>query len=132
MVALFNHDTNMVLGRTPNTLRLRKTKQGLEYEIEPSETRLYQDVLTMIKRGDVKGSSFGFHVEDEGWKQEKDGTKVRLIRSVKLLDVSVVVYPAYNSATADVRMFDAKIRQAYINNLYRRARILEIERDNGQ
>jgi hypothetical protein len=39
--ALFNHDTNMVLGRTTaETLKLSVDDVGLRYEIEPPDTRL--------------------------------------------------------------------------------------------
>lgn len=102
VVALFNHDANQVLGRTPNTLRLYTDDSGLRYDIVPDETTIAQDVLKMIRRGDVRGSSFAFKVLDEDWTEEK-GKEVRTIKKVKLYDVSPVTYPAYQGTSANVR-----------------------------
>ena len=60
-----------------------------------------RDIPTMVARGDLRQSSFGFIVSDDGeeWKTEGN-TRIRLIRSVSLLvDVSPVTFPAYTSTT---------------------------------
>jgi len=61
--ALFNHDPNLVLGRVSSgTLRLSADSKGLKYEIVPPVTRTAEDLVAMIQRGDVTGSSFEFLV----------------------------------------------------------------------
>lgn len=110
--ALFNHDTNMVLGRvSAGTLRLVDDNRGLRYEIDPGETSVYRDVREFIKRRDVQGSSFAFVVTDEQPRKE-NGVRIREIRGVELFDVGPVTFPAYESTSTGIRargtMDDAK------------------------
>jgi HK97 family phage prohead protease len=93
--ALINHDANYVLGRTKaGTLSLREDNRGLYYEVIPPDTQTARDLMTSIKRGDISGSSFGFFILDKTMTKAKDYT-LRTIKKVKLLDVSVVTFPAY-------------------------------------
>ena len=104
--ALFNHDQNLVLGRTVSgTLRLRADSVGLKYEVDLPNTQTARDLAESIKRGDVSGSSFAFSVSKEGQQIErsKDGTTYRNITDTNLFDVSVVTYPAYESASSGLR-----------------------------
>lgn len=106
--ALFNHNSDHVLGRTTNgTLRLEEDEKGLKYSNDLPDTTLARDLATSIARGDVNGSSFGFVVEAESWREteEPDGKRlaVRTIEGVRLLDLGPVTYPAYSSASAGAR-----------------------------
>jgi HK97 family phage prohead protease len=96
VVALFNHDANMVLARTKSgTLKLKITGSAMEYEFEAPNTTLGNDLLEMVKRGDVYQSSFAFSVEKEDWQENMGGKPKRIIRSIKkVYDVSPVTYPA--------------------------------------
>lgn len=107
VVALFNHDPNIVLGRTPATLRLSTDASGLRYEIAPPETTWARDVKESIRRGDVRGSSFAFMVRDGGDKWEKPKRKgdpyIRTITAFDaIFDVSPVTYPAYKQTDTTV------------------------------
>jgi len=109
VVALFNHDMNMVLARTSSgTLKLNVTGNAMEYEFEAPNTTLGNDLLEMVKRGDVYQSSFAFTVEAEDW-QERQGMKPkRVIRSIKkVYDVSPVTYPANPDTMVAKRGYDA-------------------------
>jgi HK97 family phage prohead protease len=112
IVAHFDH-SGQPLGRTSNgTLRLSEDFRGLRYEIDPADTTLARDVLALIRRGDIQASSFMFRVREPGgdsWKREdgRDGRLVRELRSVSLLDVSVVTVPAYPQTEAAVRSLEA-------------------------
>jgi HK97 family phage prohead protease len=109
VVALFNHDANLVLGRTPDTLRLRADKHGLHYEIDPPDTILAKDLLKSIERGDIRGSSFAFIPTDVEWLT--DGAKdVRLVREARLYDVSPVTTPAYSGTSVGVRSAEDRSR----------------------
>jgi len=113
--ALFNHDPNLVLGRTSaKTCRLFDDSKGLRYETDPPETQAGRDVITLLSRGDVTGSSFSFQVTDQNWRTE-DGVDVREIRGVELYDVSPVTFPAYEGTTAGARTIDdlAEARAAH-------------------
>lgn len=109
VVALFNHDINMVLARTSSgTLKLNLTGKAMEYEFEAPNTTLGNDLLEMVKRGDVYQSSFAFTVEAEDW-QEREGMKPkRVIRSIKkVYDVSPVTYPANPDTMVAKRSYEA-------------------------
>lgn len=94
--ALFNHDSNKVLGRTKSgTLSLEVDEQGLRYVINPPDTTIAKDLIKSIERGDINQSSFGFIVEKDEW-EEKEGEDLRIIHKFKrLFDVSPVTFPAY-------------------------------------
>ena len=107
--ALFNHDPSAVLGNTgAKTLKLIEDEKGLAYQITPPDTGVGKDVTTLIKRGDIRKSSFGFSlvVDGEDVSRINDGKDMlRIIRKVEsLYDVSPVTYPAYSSTEAHVRM----------------------------
>lgn len=102
--ALFNHDPNVVLGRTKSgTLRLTEDEIGLAVEGDPPDTQQARDVITLIERGDVTQMSFAFRVLDEKWRIDEQERYVRRILRAKLYDVSVVTYPAYPSTDVGVR-----------------------------
>jgi len=106
VVALFNHDSNIVLGRTSSgTLELSSDEKGLRYVVTPPVSRA--DVMELISRRDVRGSSFAFTVDKsgEGFRQGDDGNAVRQIREVSgLYDVGPVLVPAYPATSAAVAM----------------------------
>lgn len=100
---LFNHDPNMILGRTTaGTARLSVDGSGLNYEVDPGDTTVSRDVQTYLKRGEVSGSSFRFVVTDERWVKE-NGVRVRQIQGVRLMDVGPVTFPAYTATTSSAR-----------------------------
>ena len=106
--ALFNHDPNIILGRTSaGTLELKEDKKGLFMIVTPPDTQLVRDmVLTPIERGDITQQSFGFIVKADEWKNldnEKD-TPVRTITEIgELFDVSPVTFPAYPDTVVALR-----------------------------
>lgn len=104
--ALFNHDSNMVLGRTVSkTARIFADSIGLGFEITPPESRA--DVVEAVERGDVTGSSFSFSVYGDGGKisyTTEGEIEVRTIEKVSdLFDVGPVTFPAFDKTTAFVR-----------------------------
>ena len=106
VVALFNHDSNIVLGRTSSgTLELSSDSKGLRYVVTPPVSRA--DVLELISRKDVSGSSFAFTVDpkQESFRTGEDGKAIRQIREVSgLYDVGPVLVPAYPQTSASVAM----------------------------
>ena len=98
--ALFNHDPNLILGRTTaGTLSLSVDERGLKYNFTAPDTTTGRDLMVSLERGDVTQSSFGFIVEEDDWTEDENGMTIRTIKKVgRLLDVSPVTYPAYPSA----------------------------------
>lgn len=103
--ALTNHDTTLVLGRTTaGTLDLRVDERGLwgSVRINPAD----QDAVNLyerVKRRDVDQCSFGFDILEEGAEYRDDGTTVWHLKRVKLYEVSVCTFPAYETTGVQAR-----------------------------
>ena len=102
---LFNHDNNLVLGRTiSGTATLEVDEKGLKYTCQLPDTSYAKDLIELMERGDVTQSSFAFTIEDESWEERADGMLIRTVKKVgQLYDVSPVTYPAYTEATSGLR-----------------------------
>lgn len=103
--ALINHDTSLVLGRTKSgTLTLREDNRGLWGAIKINQQD--GDAMNLyrrVQRGDVDQCSFGFFIEAETREVLEDGTVRYTINKVRLLEVSVVTFPAYEETSVSAR-----------------------------
>jgi len=128
---LFNHDANIVLGRTlSKTLRLIEDEFGLMYECDMPDTQMARDmVMAPIERGDVSECSFGFYTIHDSW-ETIEGRQVRTLHECELLDVSPVTYPAYKSTDVSARSLAAAavvpVNLWYIASQRRKLDLLEI------
>lgn len=101
---LIDHETRLVLGRNKaGTLTLKTDSRGLwgEVRINPND----QDAVNLyerVKRGDVDQCSFGFDILDEEFVDRGDSVKW-IIKKVKLYEVSVVTFPAYEETSVSAR-----------------------------
>jgi len=102
VLALVDHDPAKVLARTKSgNLQLREDAKGLQFSIAMPNTTLANDVLEMVKRGDVGGCSFAFMVPPGG---EKWQGKRRELRAVNLMEISIVsAWPAYSGTSVQAR-----------------------------
>ena len=105
--ALVNHESGLAtLGRTSNgTLTLKEDKHGLRYRVTPPDTQAGRDIVELIRRGDISGSSFGFISITDHW-QTVETEEMRTLEKVQLLDVSPVTWPAYPDTTVAVRALE--------------------------
>ena len=99
----YNHDYNYLLGRASSgTLRLSTDERGLRYEIDLPNTTYANDLIELMRRGDVKESSFAFMIESDSW-SVKNKQNIRTITKIsRLIDVAPVVIPAYPAATSQL------------------------------
>ena len=108
--ALFNHDSNWVLGRVPaGTLELRKTPQGVYYYFDAPDTQAGNDVLVNVGLRNVTGSSFSFAIAKGGdrWEDLPGGLTLRTVTKIeKIWDLGPVVFPAYEDTTAALRSYE--------------------------
>lgn len=111
---LVDHDTRLVLGRTAaHTAELRVDEHGLwgSVIINPEDSDA-MNAYARNKRGDVTQASFGFDILDEDTEYRADGSVHWTIKSVKLYEVSVCTFPAYNETAVQARRRDyAAIRK---------------------
>ena len=108
---LINHDTTLVLGRTKaHTLSLRKDDHGLYGDViintkDSDATNLY----SRVQRGDVDQASFGFDILSEEYENSENGSVHWTIKEVKLYEVSVCTFPAYQETSLSARSNEAKV-----------------------
>ena len=115
--ALINHDTTLVLGRNmAGTLYLEERERGLfgSILINPKDQDA-MNVYARVERGDVTQCSIGFDVlsfETE----KRDGVTYDYLTKIKLYEVSICTFPAYeatevkarNAAALEVRRAEAR------------------------
>ena len=105
--ALKNHDSNLLLGRSPKTLKLSTNSVGLRFEIDMPDTTVGRDTIEEVRRGDISGCSFAFSTAEDDWKYVEDGSVERtLIKCSALYDVGPVTYPAYPDTSVAARSLD--------------------------
>jgi uncharacterized protein len=102
ILALMDHDTGRVLGRTRSgTLRLNEDTRGLAFSLDLPDTQPGRDVLELAQRGDLGGMSFGFLVPEGG--EDWQGNR-RSLRTVDLREISIVsAFPAYPDTSLALR-----------------------------
>ena len=66
------------------------------------------NLYARVQRGDVNQCSFGFDILDEDTEIREDGSIHWTIKKVKLYEVSVCTFPAYETTEVSARMNDAK------------------------
>lgn len=107
--ALTNHDTTLVLGRTTvSTLELKIDSRGLwgRIRINPNDSDA-MNTFARVKRGDVSQCSIGFEILSEETDFGPDGSIHWTIQNVKLYEVSVCTFPAYEETNVSARQRDA-------------------------
>ena len=101
-VRLLIDHTGVPLARTKSgTLTLREDNRGLWMEAQldsnnPDAVKLRSALI----RGDISQMSFAFETIKDAWNTDMT---VRELREVRLHDVSIVTYPAYEQTTAEIR-----------------------------
>jgi uncharacterized protein len=76
-------------------LSLTDGPAGLDAELRVSETRLGDEVLTLVRDGAATGLSVGFTPIEDAWNATR--SRVERIRA-KLVEISITAFPAYQDA----------------------------------
>lgn len=103
--ALVNHDSTLVLGRTTaHTLEVREDEHGLwgSIDINPNDSDA-MNAYERVKRGDVSQCSIGFDILSEETELRENGEIHWTMTEMKLYEVSVCTFPAYESTNIDAR-----------------------------
>lgn len=103
---LYNHDDGDILARQSNgTLELRADDKGLFGTVKLNKNDPFaRGVHARIKRQDIKHCSFGFIPTDTELVFDDDtGIVLRKLKSVDLIEVSVVTFPAYEATEIHAR-----------------------------
>lgn len=107
--ALYNHNTDLVLGRTSaGTMEIRQDSYGLWGRVRLN--RADSDAMNAyarIARGDITGCSFGFDIQEQETEYRDDGTVHWTITKVKpLYEISPCTFPAYEDTSVSARRRD--------------------------
>jgi uncharacterized protein len=102
--ALWNHNTQYVLGRNKNgSLELKADDKGLFATIKLPNTQYANDLYELVSRGDIDQASFGFNILDEELEELASGGYRWRIKDIDLHEISVVTFPAYENTTVQAR-----------------------------
>ena len=113
VMLLWNHDAGQPLASTRSgTMKLTEDEIGLRVEARLPETTLGKDLAILLRDKIVGKMSFGFNVIKDSWNAE--GNERRL-KSVRLFEVSAVVWPAYTQTSAAVRGLDKVAQRASVD-----------------
>lgn len=114
VIATFNHDTNMVLGRNTVTgdkgkLELEVDGIGLKWRCTPTDTSYARDLMENVRSNVINQCSFVFSLDPENdnadewvWNEDRGLYERTLLSIKKLHDVSIVTTPAYPDTEAVV------------------------------
>ena len=124
---LWNHDSGAVLGSTrAGSMTLTEDAKGLKVIAKLPNTQLGRDTAELLRTGLVDSMSFGFNVIKDKWNASGDE---RTLESVRLFEVSVVAFPAYEATagTAIVRSLDKLATRAEVDAVALEAALTKLE-----
>jgi len=124
---LWNHDSGQVLGSTrAGSMTLTEDAKGLKVVAKLPNTQLGRDTAELLRTGLVDSMSFGFNVIKDKWNANGDE---RTLESVRLFEVSVVAFPAYQatSGLANVRSLDKLATRAEVDAIALEAALTKLE-----
>jgi uncharacterized protein len=98
---LWNHDSGEPLASLRGgTMQLVEDNRGLKVTAQLPNTTRGRDIAELLRTKVIDSMSFGFNVIRDSW--ASDG-KTRTLESVRLFEVSIVSFPAYEATVAQVR-----------------------------
>lgn len=107
--ALYNHNTDIVLGRTSaGTMEIKQDSHGLWGRIRINRNDSdAMNAYARIARGDITGCSFGFDIAAQETDYRDDGTIHWTITKVApLYEISPCTFPAYTETIVSARKKD--------------------------
>jgi HK97 family phage prohead protease len=98
---LWNHDAGEPLASLRGgSMQLVEDDRGLKVTATLPQTSRGRDVAELLRTNVIDSMSFGFNVIKDTW--SRDG-QTRTLDSVRLFEVSIVSFPAYEATSAQVR-----------------------------
>ncbi len=109
VVFLMDHKGSPMARTSSNTLTLSVDERGLRFDASIANTTAGNDLMELVRRGDVNAMSFSFSIAEESWSVIKDdgdfkGMDLRKIKKIgRLYDVSAVTFAAYPQTDVGLR-----------------------------
>lgn len=114
VIMCFNHRDDAILARTTSgTLQLEVDDIGLRFTFEAPNTSCGNDMVELVRRGDISKCSFRFGVAQDAWvyADEHNGLETderTIFKFSRVVDVALVVFPAYQDTEASVRHLEER------------------------
>ena len=114
VIMCFNHRDDAILARTTSgTLQLEVDDIGLRFTFEAPNTSCGNDMVELVRRGDISKCSFRFGVAQDAWvyADEQNGLEMderTIFKFSRVVDVALVVFPAYQDTEASVRHLEER------------------------
>jgi HK97 family phage prohead protease len=124
VVATMNHDFNMIMARTTNTLQLTIDDYGVKYRFDAPNTTAGNDLVENVRNGNITGSSFMFTVAEDRWtfKSSSDEVDEREVLKVgRLIELGPVTMPAYPQTTAMAKRSYEQAKESDTDTLQKEA-----------
>lgn len=133
VIMCFNHNESDILARTTSgTLTLSTDDTGLRFSFDAPITSRGNDMLELVRRGDISKCSFKFVVEKDEWRYADETNKLEydertILQFASLKDVSLVVFPAYKDTEASARFLEER-KKEFVQNTQSKQK--EVSRSN--
>jgi len=111
VVCVKNHNIDILYARKSGTLKLTPDEIGLRYRFDSPDTTAGNDLLVEVALKNIQDSSFRFIVKEDSWVYNKaeDLDERTVLKFDILVDVSPVVFPAYESS--DVALAERSVNE---------------------
>lgn len=113
---LVNHNTNSIPlarsrrnnGNSTMHLTVDEAGMGIRVTLDVENNSEARALYSAVQRGDISGMSFMFGIRDEEWENLDSDHPTRHIRDIsKVVEVSAVTFPAYESTEINARSKEA-------------------------
>lgn len=107
--ALYEHDPRSLLGSTAaGSLKLTDGPEGLDFELDVAETRTGDDVLALVRRGELRGMSFAFKVAEDRWSEDYENRRINreIVKLERMPEITLTSIPYYPSTSVEARSID--------------------------
>jgi uncharacterized protein len=112
VVTCYNHQIENLLGTGyAGTARYVVNESGVDYEVDDPDTDYSRNLLNLIARGDIRGSSFMFtaNEDQDEWTKEGDLWIRRVFEFSAIYEMGPVFGEAYLQTKANYRSFEKHV-----------------------
>jgi uncharacterized protein len=117
VVSCYNHEPNFLLGTGyAGTARYTVDERGVHYEIDAPDADYASTLIGLIKRGDIRGSSFIFtsNEEKDEWIRMEDNIWTRKVYEFSgVYEMGPVFGEAYGQTVANYRSYEKHVLEAH-------------------
>lgn len=138
---LVNHDTSMIpLARSRrnngnSTMKLSTDYDGMSMDFVKLDVENNSDARALysaVQRGDITGMSFMFSIDAQEWLDlESDHPTRRITKIGKVVEISAVTFPAYDSTEISARSKEALESARHELESAREQRAKSVDTDNS-